>query len=368
MTGVSRFILLLLSFSVGLLSEGLGQSNVSDNASVTAYYHFGYVLPEYSNFIYIVEKPVRAFSLNFSKKTRGKNDWEKIYNYPEYGIALFYSTLGNDKIHGREFAVNPYCHLNIISRQRFNFFNETAFGLGYITKRFDPETNYLNIAVGSHVNLHFSLKFGVNYLLFDKLRLNAGLSFDHFSNANSKNPNLGINSTTSFVGLSYPLGKITPVIEHELTPYKKSIGYELVGSIGTKRSRGVLQSGLYYTGSLTFETKWKPLRAIHFGVGVDLFYDPSTKTEMEATGNFGYKKSNDLRTGIHLSQEFIYSRLSLILQQGFYLGLTDSVSDRKMYNRGIVRVSLSDRMFVQLAMKSHLNILDYPELGLGLKW
>jgi hypothetical protein len=347
---------------------GSAQSRFSDNLEATVYYHFGYVLPEYSNFIYIVEKPTQGVILNFSRKTRGKNDWEKIYNYPSYGISLFYSTLGNNKIHGSEFAVIPYFHADIISRKKFNFFNETGFGLGYITKRFDAEDNYLNIAVGSHLNLHFNLKFGVDYKLTEKIQINGGLSFDHFSNANSKNPNLGINWVTAFAGLGYAIGDVTPKIEREIAPHAKGFEYEAIVSFGGKRSRGVLQSDLYYTTSVTLETKWKMSRTIHLGLGGDVFYDPSTKTEMEAANKPNYHKSNDFRTGIHLSQEFIYSRLSLILQEGIYVGLTDSVNGSVMYNRGVVRVSVSDHMFVQLAMKSHLNILDYPELGLGMKW
>ena len=359
---------LFLLFIASIITDTVcAQSRRTDNLSVTSYYHFGYVLPEYSNLLYIVNEPVHAVSLNVSKKTRGKNDWEKIYNYPEYGFSFFYSTLGNDAIHGREFAINPFFRMNIISRNRFNFFNETALGLGYVTKTFN-DRNYLNIAVGSHLNLHFNLKFGVDYRFAERLKLNAGLSFDHFSNANSKNPNLGLNWVTTFAGVTYAIGKQTPVLEHELTAHNAKFQYELIYSFGGKKSRGVLQSDLYYTSSLTFEGKWSVSRAIRLGLGADLFYDPSAKSEMAALDNFDYEPSNDFRTGIHVSQEFVYSRLSLILQEGIYIGLKDAVNKHVMYNRGIVRVQVSNRMFVQLAMKSHLHILDYPELGLGIKW
>lgn len=364
----ASFFLIYLVAILGSVLTASAQTRFSDNLSATGYYHFGYVLPEYDNFTYIVTDPIRAVTLNFSKKTRGNNDWEKIYNYPEYGFSIFYSTLGNDDIHGRELAITPYFRMNIISRKRFNFFNETGFGLGYVSKIFNPKDNYLNIAVGSHFNLHVGLKFGINYQVYKQWVVNAGFAFDHFSNANSKNPNLGINSVTSFAGLSHPIGRVTPTIERELAPHRKTIGYELIYSFGAKHSRGVLQSKMYYTSSITFETKWKVLRTIRLGAGADIFYDPSAQKEMEALNDFSYEKKNDFRTGIHFSQEFVYSKLSIILQEGFYIGLTDSVNGKTMYNRGIVRIQASPKMFVQLAMKSHLHILDYPELGLGLKW
>lgn len=361
-----RFVALIAALT--LPTSILAQSRLSDNLELTGYYHFGYVIPEYSNFIYIVNKPTQGLTLNLSKRTRGKNDWEKIYNYPSYGISLFYSTLGNNKIHGSEIAVTPYFHVDIVSRNKFNFFNETGVGIGYVTKIFDAKENYMNIAVGSHLNIHFNLKFGANYQFSRKLRLNAGLSFDHFSNANSRNPNLGINWVTMFVGLGYAAGSVTPIVEREVASHKKSFGYEAIASVGGKRSRGVANPDFYYTASLTFEMKWKIIRTIHLGIGADMFHDPSAKAEMEALNKFNYERSNDFRTGIHLSQEFIYSRLSLILQQGIYIGMTDSVNGNRVYNRGVVRLQTNNKVFIQLAMKSHLHVLDYPELGLGVKW
>jgi hypothetical protein len=363
---MKRSLLILIAVTLSGCSA-FAQSTLTDNLNVTMHYHYGYVLPEYSNLLYIVNKPVQGFAMNLSKKTRGKNDWETIYNYPEYGLSLYYSTLGNNQIHGKEFGIIPYFRMNIISRNRFNFFNETGLGLGYVTKTFD-ENNYLNIAVGSHLNLHFGLKFGVSYKVADRLQANAGIGFDHFSNANSRNPNLGLNWVTTFAGISYALGNETPIQEHELSPLMRKLEFELIYSFGGKKSRGVLQSDLYYTSSLTFEGKWNASRAIRLGAGVDVFYDPSAKSEMAALDNYNYQPSNDFRTGIHLSQEFVYSRLSLILQEGIYIGLTDAVNNNIMYNRGIVRFRLNRSMFIQLAMKSHLHILDYPELGLGLKW
>ena len=127
-------------------------------------------------------------------------------------------------------------------------------------------------------------------------------------------------------------------------------------------------SDKYFTSSGTIEYKWNPFRAIHFGVGADIFYDNSTEAEMLTLEMKNYRSLYDFRTGIHLSQEFVYDRLSLIIQEGFYVILTDQVEKNVMYNRGIIRYGLSDRAFVQLAMKSHLYVLDYPEIGFGLKW
>ena len=345
------------------------QDEMTNNLSLAASYHYGAILPEYSNLTYLTHDYVQSVSLSLSKKTKGKTDWEQAYNYPSYGLLLFYSTLGNNEVNGREVALYPFFNLNIISRKRFNFYNQTGLGFGYVTRKFDLTNNYLNVAVGSHMNVHFNLKFGMNFPLLKQIRGHTGISFDHFSNSNTKDPNLGLNYLTTYAALSYMLGTETVPEPHTLSPHQKGHHYEFIYSVGGKHPKGP-DPGTYFTSSATFEVKWKPLRAIHLGVGGDLFYDTSTETEILSfyDPELGYKKLYDFRSGIHLSQEFVYSRLSLILQEGIYLLLTDRVNQHVMYNRGIVRFRMSDKIFIQVAMKSHLHILDYPEFGLGLRW
>ncbi|MEX1238856.1 MAG: acyloxyacyl hydrolase, partial [Cyclobacteriaceae bacterium] len=289
------------------------------------------------------------------------------YNYPEYGLSLFYSTLGNDRIHGREISIFPYFRLDIISGKRFDLYNETGIGLAFVSRKFDLQENPLNIAVGSHVNIHFNLKFGFQYKTAGRLKLHSGLSFDHFSNSNAREPNLGLNYATLYAGVKYRLGEQSEKMEHLLEAPERSYHYEFIYSAGGKHPRAV-GSDLYFTSSATFEFKWEPFRVLHFGVGADLFYDTSTEAEMLTLELKNYRGLFDFRSGIHFSQEFVYNKFSLIIQEGIYLLLRDEVDQNIMYNRGIMRYRISNRFFVQLAMKSHLHILDYAELGLGIRW
>lgn len=343
------------------------QDKFSDDLRFSLNYHYGAVLPEYSSFIYVVNKNVNSFGFSLSKKTTGRNDYEQLFNYPEYGISFFCSTLGNDEIHGQEYALFPYFRLNILSRRRFNLFNETGLGFSFVTKKFDLTKNYLNIAVGSHLNIHFNLKLGVDVRLSDKLKLQGGASFDHFSNANTFEPNLGINYITGFTGLQYLMTSETERSRHELQPHMAGHDLELIMSVGGKHPKGP-ETAMFFTSSMTFEYKLRSFRALHFGAGADVFFDASTEAEMMSEFRpVTFREIYNFRTGVHLSQEFVYDKLSLIIQAGIYLGLTDKVDKNIMYNRGIIRYRVSEKMFVQMAMKSHLHILDFPELGAGVK-
>ncbi|MEO5602563.1 MAG: acyloxyacyl hydrolase [Cyclobacteriaceae bacterium] len=364
----NKFRILLFCFFWILPLWGHPQSKFTDDLSVSFNYHYGFILPEYTNFLYLADAPVRSASFNISKETTGKNSWERLYKFPEYGLSVFYSTLGNDEVHGREIALFPYFNLNIISRKRFDIFNETGIGVSYVTRKFDMTDNYLNIAVGSHLNIHFQLKFGLNYKMPEKkLQLQGGVAFDHFSNSNTREPNLGLNYATVYTGVKYLVGQQTERQMVEDKPHVPGHHWELIYSAGGKHPRA-LGSKIYFTSSATVEYKCEAFPALHFGLGADLFYDTSTEAEMLTLEMDHHKKSHDFRSGLHVSQELVYNRLSLILQEGVYLLLTDKVEKHVMYNRGIIRYRVSDHFFVHLAMKSHLHILDYPELGLGLRW
>jgi hypothetical protein len=328
-------------------------------------YHRGYSLPEYSNFLLKVTDPIQSIDVTLSKQTVGKTSWEQVFNYPEYGLSLFYSTLGNKEVFGNELALTYFFKIYLLSRPKFKLYNRIGIGLDYVTKRFDLETNPTNVAVGSHVNIHFNCRFGGSYSLSEKLNLNAGLSFDHLSNANTAEPNLGINYLTAFTGLSYYLGQKTEQKRLELPTHEAQNSWYLFGSIGGKHLQS-LSTKYFVVNSLSLEYVRESYRILHFGAGVDVFYDSSVPAFLEKDGR-SFSQSNYFQTGIHISQTLRYNRFSLSLQEGIYIGLKNEVVKKTMYNRGIIKYDLSEFWSVRLAMKSHLHILDYPEIGIGIK-
>jgi hypothetical protein len=201
-------------------------------------------------------------------------------------------------------------------------------------------------------------------MLTERLSVNAGLSFNHYSNANMAEPNLGVNMFTAFTGINYAIGEQTPFTISTLPIPEKKHEVALIVAAGGKHTRA-LQSTVYFTSSLSGEYKFHWKRKLHIGGGLDLFYDSSTKTEMNVPGAETYKSMYDFRTGIHFSQELVYDRFSFVLQEGFYIGMTDHVSKKTMYNRAILRWKFNETFLLSFSMKSHLHILDYPELGFG---
>lgn len=342
----------------------LGQNSFTDDLYINASYRPGLVLPEYSMFNYLAEDYVHSFELSISKQSTGENEWAQLFNYPEYGFAIQYSTLGNDQVFGREFSFYPFYNIHITDAGKFSFMNKAGLGLGVTNKKFDVNENPYNVAIGSALNLHFNFELNAQYRVRPKLLLYTGIAIDHFSNGNHSEPNLGINYITLNAGLRYMAGKMSEKTRYDLPKHIPTTRSALIFSIGSKHARA-LQDRSYFISSPSFELKRKLVRTFHLGIGADVFYDGASKVEVIAYGEQEYKSIDDFQTGIHFSQELVYNRFSVGLQEGFYVGLTEKAFDYTMYNRFIVRHGIGNRFFAHLAMKSHLFILDFIEFGVG---
>jgi len=357
----------IFSFLLALtfLNSASCQSTFFNDTQLGISTHLGWNLPEYQFISFYTNDYISSIDLSITKESTGKNEWEQLYKYPSCGISLFYSSLGNDDIFGRELALTYFFKIDVIKHNRFNFYNRTGIGLSYVNQKFDLVENYRNVAVGSNLNIHFNMRWGIDYELTKKLELDAGMSFDHFSNGNTAEPNLGLNYLTGYAGINYRLGERSERITSELSSHERKNTFSLFTSIGGKSTRS-LSSAYFLTSSLSLEVERSVWRALHLGIGADVFYDSSQETQLTDKGE-SYQPINDFQTGIHFSQTLRYRKFSLSLQQGFYLGLRENIEKKPMYNRGIIRYRISKKVWLRLAMKSHLVILDYPELGIGIK-
>jgi len=355
--------LLLCSFFCGIFLYG--QTGKWDNVRLRADLHAGYLVPEYQLFNQLANEHIYSAELSFQKQTSGEKERDQLFNHPEFGVTLLYTSLGNKEAFGHEAALYGYFLTHLIRQKRFQFNQQFGLGLGYATRTFDLQNNYMNVAVGSHLNIHFNYKIGVSFNLSDRFDINSGLSFSHYSNANMAEPNLGVNFLTFYVGTNYLIGKRNIQEKRELQAHQAMNEFSIIYNAGGKHTRA-LQSTIYFTSSFSAEYKRHISRKIRLGAGLDLFYDSSTKTEMSVPGKDPYRPIDDFRTGLHFSQEIAYGPFSFILQEGLYIGLTNKVDENKrMYNRAIVRYKFNDRFLVHITMKSHLHILDYPEVGFG---
>lgn len=326
----------------------------------------GVLLPEYGFMSLQSSEFISGAEINVRYQTSGKTIWERMYRKPAVGFSAYWSTLGSAEYYGQQFALYPYYALNLIRKNRFRFDYQMGVGAAYVTRKFHQTDNYQNVAIGSHVNIHFHADLVTAFRLNDRNYLEAGLSFAHVSNANLSEPNVGLNWSSLWLGYSFAGGKKQAFNNDSIAEREACFVHEVTIAGGMKHTR-TFESFQYPAVSLGYEIKRRTSHKFAVGVGVDVFYDASIEPQMVRLEK-PYTSSNSWLTGIHCSQEFFYNRVSFIVQEGFYLGLTDKLNGYFMYNRAMFRYRFTDHLMVNVSMKSHLYILDFPELGFGVYW
>lgn len=357
------FVLLLVS-----VNNSMAQGKITDNLWVQVNYQYGYTLPEYTFVSHAVDAPIYSLDLSVYKASSGQDPFERLYKYPDRGIGIYLTSLGNEEVFGNALALNYFFRVNIMDRNKFKLFNRMGVGLGYLTKvhSFDNTPTVQNVAIGSHFNIHYNCRLGLRYEILDKYNLNLGLSFDHFSNANTSEPNIGLNLLTGYAGVSHLLGDRLEKVTGEVPEHMSKWNFESFLSVGGKHTRS-FSNKYYFTASTSTQVTYEWFRGFHVEAGVDFFFDGSIKDQY-AENSEEFHRYKSFQSGIHFSQVIAYRKFRFILQEGFYVGLKEPINYKVMYNRGILKYYLNDQWSVRLTMKSHLHILDYPELGIGFKW
>jgi len=101
-----------------------------------------------------------------------------------------------------------------------------------------------------------------------------------------------------------------------------------------------------------------------FGLGFDGFYDSSLRSIIQ-------QRTDELVTPIHVMQlgavfsySLFFDRVSLKIQQGYYLVDAWKLNG-SFYHRVGLRYSIGKHIYAQLTLKTHFAKADYGELGVG---
>lgn len=329
--------------------------------------HTGVLLPEYGFISYSVNDFTRGFEFSALYQTSGKNKWEKLYRYPGWGASVFFSTMGNAEVFGNQVSFYPYYRLHLLNRDKWGLYYQMGVGATWATRKFHLTENFSNLAIATHLNIHYHADVLLKVNLSPRLTMNGGISFNHISNANLSEPNVGLNFANLTAGITYNFGRPVPLHSFDSLPAFQPITQYLVLVAGGLKHTRTFESFKYPAFAVSFDVRRRAFYKFAFGIGIDFFYDSSTEPQM-IRQNREFKPQYAYTSGIHLSQEFIYDRFSLILHEGVYLGLTNQLNGYTFYNRAIARWHFTNHLFANISMKSHLYILDFPEIGVGYYW
>ena len=359
--------LLLALFSATIApSKILGQDSLLHSSTTfRANAHYGFLIPHSSGMEILAERHVSLFELQYEKSNHGSQSWHQLYNYPTWGITFVYSQLSSREKLGTGTGVYPYFGFTVLKRKKLKMTWRLGGGLGYISKPFNPEDNFKNIAIGSYVNIVASTGARLEWKLSESMALNSGVVMTHFSNGAFSKPNLGINIPSTFVGLTF--GEFdNKVRDRSITDIPHpDYAFQVLGTVGLKQ---ISPPGnkRYFTSTTSLEAQrlFSAKHALTFGF--DVMYNTALKDQKKRLGDTISSNSEIVQPGARISYHMMFGRFELVGGSGVYLA-NRFKEDLPWYNRLGIRYFLTDNIVGNFSLKTHLFKADYLELGLGYR-
>jgi hypothetical protein len=298
------------------------QQSKLDGMGIEANLFYGHVMKHTQKFLLPQPEFSTGCDINLLYHTFGRKDWHQRRRYPTIGIAFSYINYGIDSVYGKCFGLYPNITIPLITSKRVEWTLRLGNGIGYVTRKYDrfPITDTMNNAIGSHINDFASFFTSLRYHVSKHLDIQAGVNFNHISDASYHQPNLGINLLAYHVGVRYFPTTSSPKKQHKELP-TLSNRVLLQGRVAFAFTQSEAAYGpLYpvYMASVFGSKRW--LSKNKGFVGIDYSYHEGVQAFLRNNEiDPGRENSQSWKSAVFVGNEFLLGRLGVVLQVGVYL-------------------------------------------------
>ena len=353
---------------IGLSITAFSQESNTKHYSLDLNYFYGNIAEHSKDIAHLITGHPTGLIASYNRKTYGLNEWERLYNYPDWGFSLIYQDGDNDFLGD---ALGVYSHYSFYFLKR-KMFLRVGQGIGYATNPFDIIDNKKNTAYGTSILSSTYLQINYKQTLFKNISLQAGMSVVHFSNGNIRAPNNSTNTIAANIGLVYtPKDQVIPdFIPNEKIKYSEPIGFNFVFRGGiTESDRLGLGSHPFYVGSVFVDKRVNKKSTLQ--AGVDAFFAEflreQIKFEAIALPIIGTQGDEDWRrVGVFLGHELRFGRIALVTQLGYYVYYPYDFEGRVYARVGLKRY-FGKRIFGAVTVKAHGAKAEGVEFAIGYR-
>jgi len=326
----------------------------------------------------------KSLELRMGWQSTGEKEWQRVFNYPSYGIGFYTGDIGNPTILGNPSGVYGFFYAPFHRRKRNHFEAGLSLGITYDLNPYDSTTNPLNDAIGSKLDAY--VNFGITGVLkvsnsFDFLY---GIDLTHFSNGRTHTPNLGLNMAGLNIGVRYHYNTIRSIVKQQIDPTYEAARrptfittpvpplqryheISLYGAFGVvQASSDEKLEAFYGTASLILGYDYRFSHKSSVGIGLDGFYDGSLGwTYQKRYGEV--RPSDKMLMGTHLAYVLNIKRFQVRAEVGTYLWKRDNEKG-DYFMRLAIRYNIAKYGFLQLGLKTINGAAsDWIEWGGGGK-
>ena len=344
---------------------------------------YGGIMAHHDQMQSLTKEPFQALELRVGWQSYGQDDFHQKLNYPTYGIGAYTSWFHSEGI-GNPSAIFGFIDFPFLRGKNQSRFNTSlGVGLSYAFNNYDASTNPENIAIGSKVNVYFSLGLNYQWNVSERWAIKPGLNFSHFSNSSTIVPNLGLNMVDASIGVQYRFNPVKRFTEDKYPEYEPAINPTFIESVPdpiwkkhvwhVRVGGGVRQidmdppnNNFYGVALATIGYKYQANDVYKIGGGLDLMYDASTPEKYWISKGQTAPKNAAYTVGLNISNTLVVGRLEVELQVGYYLWMQYDPG-MKVYLRPAGRYYITDQIYAMVSFKTeNFGIAQYIEYGFGI--
>ncbi len=342
--------------------------------------HLGKIFKHSPKLVFEVPDNSYGFDLNFKNRKYGKKEWHQHFNYPTFGVNLFFYKIGDKDTFGNALGILPTWDIPIFKIKKLDFQIQLGAGIAWLTQHYDPLKNTVNNAIGSNFNNITHFKFHFGYQFNPKWTVKTGFSFTHFSNGASQLPNFGINIPAWSLGLKYiptPL-QTKDFIHHEDDQKTKKRKWGLSAHVDIAyRELSPYNGPRFPVRIASLAGLYKINSVHHFYLGFDYEFNTATYQFGLHTFYFSDKaraKKESRRYAIFIGHELLFGNVGFYGQLGYYLPTNAYLLPSSIYTKLSLRyyfpeMGIKDlRSYLALHIKAHETVAEYISLGIGIKY
>lgn len=324
----------------------------------------GGLVPHHKFMRYFIQKNVTEVNIIAAFSSSKNKQWQQQWNYPQIGFGFYYSTSVNQNIYGNPFASYLYSEFGLFQNKLFKFSSEIDIGAAYLTKKFDYQNNYLNLVIGSSINIFASINFKT-ILKYGKSEFFANLGLTHYSNGGTKEPNLGLNILAISLGYKYKnIKTFTP--QYACKPTKKSKDIYFIGSIFYRSTVHSISNPPMPIFTFTADFGFKNNGKWRYSTGIDYLYDGAAVFFYENSISDNQKPFLFSSLGTHIAASALFGNVEFTFQQIFYI--YQKYDFFKNCQRFGFRAFVWKKYIFNLTLSTHFSQALFIEAGFGYKF
>ena len=382
----------LLILTIGVMPPALGR-DVRDDITVSAYAAPSQIL----NVLDIYENLLETsryvgFGAQVGFRPRPENgDWfEKAFNYPEFGLGLWYQPLASslqfkgDSHLGNMLNVYGSGNWNFLKNTRVSFGPAVKLGISIAGSKYSSLTNQQNLYIGTNLEYFVAVGFEGAVKLADRFALTFAVMGLHHSNGKQGVPNYGLNEVCLSAGPKYYISRASVHKDTPTTPVKPEVrdfltlspylgtGFHSCERIWTATGRqGAAPMYQRLMAGVDLAVRYHPV--FSSGIGLDMIYTPNI-ADVKACDKAQYPEEYGglsycpVYFGLSLLQQFWYKRFEIHVKIGYYLfkhlGITEDWG--KTYQKIGFRYSFRNNLYLGFDMLAvRFDSSDCLEFSIG---